>query len=343
MEPLIDEAESEIQSNRESTARIVQKLVDIEAQRVYLQLGFSSLYELATERFRYTPSAAMRIIKAVRVSAAAPSVVSKLASGELNFETIGVLFPFVKEPVLQELVTRCSGRSKEDAEKIVAPLRPVTMNEMRDRIVPVVVRKSGYSSLFQDGEQNNNPFLAPAQLEMRSCEDFGQRADERFHLSFSASKEVKELLRRARQLMFRGDPDEVTFEKVIGRALTFYLSRHCPMERQRRREERREKAAAKKCIDNTAPSGTSAHRVPMTVRDRVLERDGYQCSFISEDGKRCSCTVDLEIDHILPLGRGGTSADSNLRTLCRAHNLARAREVFGETYIEQKIAEQRNS
>ena len=187
---------------------------------------------------------------------------------------------------------------------------------------------------------------ANAQCELRKCEDFGQRPEERFHLSFAASKEVKELLDRARQLMFSGDPAAVAFEKVIGKALKFYLSRHCPKERQRRREERREKRAAKQSaekVEKVVSRAEETRHVPVTVRDRVLERDAFQCSFVSRAGERCSCKVDLEIDHIVPVGRGGSSAESNLRTLCRAHNLGSARDVFGAEYIEHRIAERRRA
>ena len=87
----------------------------------------------------------------------------------------------------------------------------------------------------------------------------------------------------------------------------------------------------------------SGRQVAITTRDRVLERDGYRCSFVSQAGERCACRVDLEIDHIVPVGRGGSSAESNLRTLCRAHNLGSAYDVYGAEYIEHRIAERRRA
>ena len=152
---LMNEIESEIRTERRSTAKIVRCLAAIDAQRLYLQLGFSSLYDLVTKRLGYSPSAAMRRIKAARVAIADPSVIAKLESGELNFATIDVLSNFVKEPVLKELAEEFCGRSKEDAEKIVAPLRPVAKSAVRDRVVPVVVRKSEEAPLFENAEQNS--------------------------------------------------------------------------------------------------------------------------------------------------------------------------------------------
>ena len=340
---IMNELKSEVRAERRSSAKIVRYLAAIDSKRLYLQLGFSSLYELATRELGYSSSAAMRRIKAARVVNADPSVIAKLESGELNFSTVDVLANFVNEPVLKDLTQQFCGRSREDAEKIVAQLRPVAKTAVRDRVVPVVVastERQKASPLFENTEQNSKYCRTNAQPELRKCEEFGERPEERFHISFAASKEVKEKLDRARQLLFKGDPSAVAFEKVIDKALTLLLSLHCPKERQKRREERTARRAAKAEVptEKVAQSTTSPRQIPVTVRDRVLERDEYQCSFVSKAGGRCACKVDLEIDHIVPLGRGGSSEESNLRTLCRAHNLGAARDTFGEEYITHRIA-----
>ena len=50
------------------------------------------------------------------------------------------------------------------------------------------------------------------------------------------------------------------------------------------------------------------------VRRRILERDGYRCLQCGRPGR-------LEIDHIVPMARGGAMlAEDNLQTLCvRCH------------------------
>ena len=78
--------------------------------------------------------------------------------------------------------------------------------------------------------------------------------------------------------------------------------------------------------------------IPSTLRDQVLKRDNYQCSYSSYDGVTCTCRKNLEIDHIVPFAVGGRSELENLRLLCSAHNLHAARLVFGAEFIEHKIA-----
>ncbi|MFE0773903.1 HNH endonuclease [Streptomyces sp. NPDC058861] len=47
-----------------------------------------------------------------------------------------------------------------------------------------------------------------------------------------------------------------------------------------------------------------------SLRARVLARDRFTC-------QRCSARTELEVDHIVPVARGGSWEPDNLWTLCR--------------------------
>lgn len=69
--------------------------------------------------------------------------------------------------------------------------------------------------------------------------------------------------------------------------------------------------------------------VPRHLARETKQKSGMQCSFVGSSGVRCNQTAHLQIDHIRPWARGGSSHDSeNLRCLCRAHNLYFARRDF---------------
>jgi 5-methylcytosine-specific restriction protein A len=53
-----------------------------------------------------------------------------------------------------------------------------------------------------------------------------------------------------------------------------------------------------------------------TIAARIKRRDEYRCTEVI-DGERCNSSVDIEVDHEIPLAAGGTNDDDNLRTRCR--------------------------
>lgn len=62
-----------------------------------------------------------------------------------------------------------------------------------------------------------------------------------------------------------------------------------------------------------ADSRTERRPVPDQIRAAVLVRDGGRC-------RGCGSARNLEIDHIVPVCKGGDSEEPNLQTLCRRCN-----------------------
>ncbi len=72
------------------------------------------------------------------------------------------------------------------------------------------------------------------------------------------------------------------------------------------------------------------------------ERADYQCEFRGPGDTRCTARTRLEIDHINPIGKGGSHGEENLRVLCRGHNLLSAEREFGEKFMRGKIEERKS-
>jgi HNH endonuclease len=58
---------------------------------------------------------------------------------------------------------------------------------------------------------------------------------------------------------------------------------------------------------------SAKRRIPDPVRAEVPLRDGARC-------RRCRTAVNLEVDHIIPVSKGGKTEEANLQTLCRRCN-----------------------
>ncbi len=76
-------------------------------------------------------------------------------------------------------------------------------------------------------------------------------------------------------------------------------------------------AATKMAPGEAAPErrGAPARRpIPLAKRFMVIKRDLYRCQICNRAG------VELEVDHIVPLNRGGSDRMDNLQTACRDCN-----------------------
>ena len=86
-----------------------------------------------------------------------------------------------------------------------------------------------------------------------------------------------------------------------------------------------------------APPATPATRhIPADVRRAVWERDGAQCTFVSESGRRCATRTRIEFDHVQEVARGGEATVSGIRLRCRAHNQYGAECTFGTEFMRHK-------
>lgn len=64
--------------------------------------------------------------------------------------------------------------------------------------------------------------------------------------------------------------------------------------------------------DDAPQSGSRREYISPKTRWEVMKRDGFKC-------KKCGKTHEderLEVDHVIPASKGGTSEESNLEALC---------------------------
>jgi len=60
-------------------------------------------------------------------------------------------------------------------------------------------------------------------------------------------------------------------------------------------------------------------RIPLNLRRRIIERDGYYCVYCDEDLR----DAEIHMDHVIPESKGGPTTYNNLQVTCRKCNLAK--------------------
>jgi len=160
--------------------------------------------------------------------------------------------------------------------------------------------------------------------------------EQRYRFQFAASESFLRAYQEVASLLSNRLRGRLTIEAVFETVMNEYIERHSPKARENRRSQRQRKRGNSTAHEDE-PRGRGAEdktrgvarHVPAALRDRIFLRDANRCTFVSTDGRRCTATDRLHIDHVLPVSLGGTSEPSNLRLLCAHHNQLWAERTLG--------------
>lgn len=72
-------------------------------------------------------------------------------------------------------------------------------------------------------------------------------------------------------------------------------------------------------------------RIPLNLRRRVIERDGFYCVYCDDD----LSNSEIHMDHVIPESQGGPTNYNNLQVTCRKCNLAKG--VLSEDEFTQRL------
>jgi 5-methylcytosine-specific restriction endonuclease McrA len=149
-------------------------------------------------------------------------------------------------------------------------------------------------------------------------------APQRFAVQFTMSQSARDKLQYAQELL--GHPvASGNIAEIFERALDALIP-----------ELEKQKFAATRQPRRSARSSEDPRHIPAHVRRAVWERDGGQCTFVSESGRRCQERKGLQFDHVLEVARGGEANVSDIRLRCWAHNQFEAERTFGAAFMRHK-------
>ena len=146
-------------------------------------------------------------------------------------------------------------------------------------------------------------------------------------LHVTVSKRFMEKLEAARDALSHSHPG-ADVETLLEAGLDLLLDRAA-----KRRGLVKKPRAAKPSAASAEPE--NPRQVPAAVSREVFLRDSGRCQWKMADGGICGSTHRVELDHVLPVGRGGRATVENLRVLCGPHNDLAAREAYGDDWMNQ--------
>src|SRR5215470_13108145 len=123
-EDLVAALSSLARGEREATAQLVAHLAEMDARRLFLGAGFSSLFVYCTTVLRLSEDAAYNRIEVARTVRRFPVVLDKLAEASLSIATVRLLGPHLTPRTKDELIAAAAGKSKRQVEELLARHAP---------------------------------------------------------------------------------------------------------------------------------------------------------------------------------------------------------------------------
>ena len=127
---LISNFTSLVHQERKITTQVLECIAEIDRRKLYVEKGFSSLFDFLVRDHGYSPGAAMRRVDGARLLCELPEVAEKFESGALTLSQANQIQRAAREmkksdtPLSiedkQELIVQVEHASKKETEKIIA-------------------------------------------------------------------------------------------------------------------------------------------------------------------------------------------------------------------------------
>jgi len=306
-------------SEREATAALVAHLAELDARRLYLAAGFSSLFTYCCEVLHLSEPAAYNRIEAARAARRFPIIVPMLGEGALSLATVRLLAASLTAENQQKLLAAATGKSKRQVEEMLVRYFPKPEVPSSVRRLPAAALPPSSDAPAEapvpdliSGGVSQAALTVPARRPVMS-----PLAPDRYEIRFTASARTREKLRQAQDLLRHAVPNGDLGE-VIDRALTVLLE-----------DLARKKFAATKRPRASRGTNPGGRYIAAKVRRAVWRRDSGACAFVSKSRRRCNERAFVQFHHIDPYGVGGEATVDNIQLRCRAHNAYEGELFYG--------------
>ena len=327
-EQLLSDLQAAATHEHQTTARLVELLSEMDARRLYLPQGYSSLFVYCTQCLRLSEHAAYGRIEAARVARKFPVVVEWLEDGSLTLTNVCLLASHLTTDNHREVFEAARYRSKREVEQQIAALRPLPpvpsrlrkLPPARQRTQPIIPRSASPAAMQTPVQSEENTTLFTP--EPPAPPVVAPLSPDRYKLQITISRDAHDKLRRAQALLRHVIPDGDP-AAIFDRALALLVQ---DLEKKKLGQTNRPR------LKNE--DSCRGRHVPAAVKRKVWDRDGGQCAFVGTHG-RCGERNFLEFHHVVPFTHGGSTRAENLQLRCRAHNQYQAIMDFGSFRVRE--------
>jgi len=317
-----------LRQSRRVEAPLVAHIGEVHARHLYARSAASSMFCYCTQILHLSEGEAQLRIIVAKAAREHPVLLEMLTDGRLHLSGIAKLAPVLTLDNRDALLARAVHKSKRQIEEMVAELAPKpgvpsVMRKSPERpLPPVAAVPAPVEAHLLDGHSDGRvASLSPPDIPRSAATRrtaFEPLSPARYKIQFTCGSELRDDLERLQALMRLEVPDG-NLAAIIGKAV----------KEMRQRLEARRYAQTKSPRKRKARIDSPSRYVAAATRRFVYGRDGSQCGFVDDEGRRCPERHQLQYHHRHAFGRGGGHDPENIGLMCGPHNQYLAELEYG--------------
>ena len=276
-------------------ADLLVYLGEIDQRKLFLEAAFPSMFAYCVGEFRFSEDAAYSRILVARAARELPAMIGALRCGQVHLTGLRLLAPHLTGENHRELLVQAAGKTKSEIEELVARLAP------RPAVAPTI-RKLPERSAPTSAE----PLalrLAPAPAPREDCRPvIAPLVEETYKVQFTASRELRDKLKQAQDLLRHRVPDG-DLARIVEKGLDLLIDQvkkerfavgrkpgsSRPLLRKRLRRATCPARSGGRSTSETADAARSSTRAGTGARRRATWN-----SITSTDSRAHTCTMRIE-------------------------------------------------
>lgn len=291
---LILSTERIVEQERKIVQVLIWHLQEIQDRRLFLSMGFVSLYECLIQHFKMSDTTAYGRIKVLKILEDVPEICESLKTGELNISNIALAHSFIEKH--QKLTgEELSSREKVD---LIENLKNKTTSEVKE----LLARCNPDTALPHDEIK----ILTKSHSQLKST------------VSIELVKKIEYL-----KSLISHENINPTHEELLAMAFDALIEK---VEKKKGIRARASKALVQKPDEKPTQRLTDGNSRYLSrgIKRIVFKRANGQCEHVHIDGRRCTSKFQTQYDHVIAFSKGGKSTLENSQLLCRVHNAAKS-------------------
>jgi hypothetical protein len=346
---LFERVKKLVATERRIGIEILECLYEIEKRKAYAELRYDGLFTYCVKELGFTDAQAYQRIQAMRALKEIPELKSMIEEGSLNVSSVskvqvhlrkelkeGVrydknekleLFKLMENQTTKQVDQKLMELSgKKIQVKLVLELDEES-EQLWNRVKSLSAHKtqnddlSSFKMLMKEWLNRNDPLLKKERVNIRATKENSAALKSESPQKLSESgveTKTQPSVRRAVPLLIKVTPRNDRSSHASLGAADASLGASASLKT----------SASNVSSKTTASIPTTSRFIPAALSRMIWQRDLGKCT-------HCGSTHALQIDHIRPFAKGGTTEASNLRLLCRSCNLHFAIKQFGMNAVKR--------